>query len=86
MTLREFLKLKLLSGNLAIILEKNKPCDAHCENCACDLHPTLNITRNCGVILTEEIVIKNGGKDLLDNEIKIIYPCSVNKTTIKLKR
>ena len=34
----------------------------------------------------EELVIKKGSEGLLDNEIDVIYPCSVNKTTFKLKR
>ena len=85
MTLREFLNLELLSGNLAIILEKNKPCDGKCDKCACELHPTLNIVKNYKII-TEDLIMKKGGTSLLDNKIKRIYPLKGYKTCIELKK
>ena len=83
MTLREFLKLNILSYNIVII--QKRICKGCCINdCSCVSHPLINIIKNKDKI-TPEMIVKKGRPDLLDKKIIDMYSLGNSKTCIILE-
>lgn len=81
MTLKEFLDLDIIYGNVVII--KKRVCSGKCEGgCCCVLHPLVKIIRNSGKIVDRELIIKKGRGDLLDEEVLQVYALGGTQTCI----